>query len=428
MDTFLDFFSFNDPNVLIVTVGAVLLTASASCVGVFTFLKKKALVGDVVSHAVLPGVCLAFLLTGNKNPFVILGGAFITGWLSLLSVDLISSKSKIKEDTAIAIVLSVFFGLGILLLTMIQQSGNAAQTGLQSFLFGKAAALSLQDLYTFGVVAIALVGMVVLFFKELQIVAFDQDYARTLGLPVGLINVVLSSLTVLAVVTGIQAVGVVLMAAILITPAAAARFWTNDIRILTGVAAFIGALSGLGGAYMSYAAPSMPTGPLIVLVLTMIALLSFAFAPKRGIVYRYWAMSIQQRKILSENVLKELYRIGERSGDQFDAQSIEDLMQQRNFPLNRMRQVLYVLKRNGDLEHQNDKWILTEQGIQNGKRIVKLHRLWEMYLSKYLRIQPDHVHEDAETIEHILTPELEAQLEKLLDYPEVDPHDSRIPY
>ena len=262
MDTLIEFFSFRDPNIVSVVVGAILLTSSSAIVGTFTFLKKKALVGDAVAHAVLPGICLAFLLAGNKDPFVLIIGAFITGWLSLVIMDFINDWTKIKEDTSIALILSVFFGIGILLLTVIQKSGNAAQTGLQSFLFGKAAALVGQDLYVFGVVAIILILTVALFFKELKLIAFDEGFAHAIGMPVKALNLLLTTLTVMAVVTGIQAVGVVLMAAMLITPAAAARFWTNRVYKMTILAALFGAFSGLAGAFVSYTAPTMPTGAL----------------------------------------------------------------------------------------------------------------------------------------------------------------------
>ena len=203
MESFKAFFSFSDPNIVVVVVGAVLLTASSAVVGTFTFLKKKALVGDAVAHSVLPGICLAFILSGTKNPVWILLGAFFTGWISLLLIDNITTKSKIKEDTAIALILSVFFGIGILMLTYIQHSGNAAQTGLNSFLFGKAAALTGKDLITFGIVAVVLMVTVAVFFKELKLIAFDSNYAKVLGLPVKRIDLLLTSLTVLAVVTGI---------------------------------------------------------------------------------------------------------------------------------------------------------------------------------------------------------------------------------
>jgi len=428
MESFLEFFSFRDPNVIAVTVGAVLLTASSAVVGTFTFLKKKALVGDAVAHAVLPGICLAFLLAGNKNPIALIVGAFVTGWLALVIMDFITEKSKIKEDTAIALLLSVFFGVGILLLTYIQHTGNAAQTGLQSFLFGKAAALVGRDLLIFGIVAVILILTVALFFKELKLIAFDESYAKALGLPVRGLNLLLTSLTVMAVVTGIQAVGVVLMAAMLITPAAAARFWTNDVFKMTLIAALMGAFSGLAGAYVSYTAPPMPTGPWIVMIISAIALVSFFLAPGRGIISRTLEQRRLQRTIMDENLLKELYHLGEKDRQPDKWRTVDELIEERYFPKNKLQAALQRLRRRGFVQRQNGYWKFTDAGQQKGRRVVKLHRLWELYLSKYMHIAPDHVHEDAETIEHVITPELEAELERLMEYPVVDPHNTQIPY
>jgi manganese/zinc/iron transport system permease protein len=428
MESLKTFFSFSDPSIVSVVVGAILLTASSAVVGTFTFLKKKALVGDAVAHAVLPGICLAFILSGTKDPLILIVGAFITGWLSLVIMDYITANSKIKEDTAIALVLSVFFGIGILLLTYIQHSGNAAQTGLESFLFGKAAALVGKDVATFSIIAVLLVITVGLFFKELKLMAFDESYAMSIGLPVKGLNLLLTSLTVMAVVAGIQAVGVVLMAAMLITPAAAARFWTHDVFKMTLLAALLGAFSGLAGAYVSFTAPTMPTGPWIVMIISAIALVSFFFAPGRGVVSRTLQQRHLQRQIMDENLLKELYHLGEKDNNNFTERTIEELIEERYFPKKVLRSALNRLKRQGYVDRQEGKWSFTESGFRKGKRVVKLHRLWELYLSTYMKIAPDHVHEDAETIEHVITPELEARLEKMLEYPEVDPHEKEIPY
>lgn len=428
MDILKQFFSFSDPNIVTVVLGSILITSSAAVVGCFTFLKKKALVGDAVAHAVLPGICLSFLLQGQKNSFALIIGAFITGWLALVAIDFIVKRSKIKEDTAIAVVLSVSFGLGILLLTYIQHTGNAAQSGLQSFLFGKAAALIGKDLILFSAVAVILLVTVILFFKELKIISFDEGYAEVLGLPVNALNLLLTSLTVMAVVTGIQAVGVVLMAAILITPAAAAKFWTDNLVVMTVLAALFGAIAGFSGSFVSFVAPQMPTGPWIVMLISMIALFSFFFAPKKGILSKQIAQSKLRASILEENLLKEMYHLRESQIENNTGYSLDMITVKRQFPNQYLRPALRRLSRKECVEEKNDEWLLTEKGYEKGKRIVKLHRLWEMYLSTYLKIAPDHVHEDAETIEHIITPELEAKLEKLLDYPERDPHNSKIPY
>ncbi len=428
METFIDFFSFTDPNVRYVVLGSILITASSAIVGTFTFLKKKALVGDAVAHAVLPGVCLSFIVYGEKNPLVLIIGAFITGWLALTLIDIISSKSKIKEDTAIGIILSVFFGVGIFLLTIIQKSGNAAQSGLDQFLFGKAASLVGSDLITFGLVSVILLVAVYVFFKEFTLIAFDKDFATTIGLPIKTMELILTTLTVLAVVVGIQAVGVVLMAAMLITPAAAARFWTEKIQIMIWLAAIFGAFSGLSGAYISYVAPSMPTGPWIVIVISTIAFFSFFFAPKRGIIIRYLTQKRIKRHIVDENILKALYHLGEEEKNFFDQRTIDTILSKRTLHKEVLIKSLRRLKREGYLKNSRGYWSFTIEGKNRGQRVVKLHRLWEVYLTQYLRIAPDHVHDDADTIEHVLTPELEAKLEKLLNYPAIDPHESEIPY
>ncbi|HNP16786.1 MAG TPA: iron chelate uptake ABC transporter family permease subunit [Fulvivirga sp.] len=428
METFIDFFSFTDPNVRYVVLGSILITASSAIVGTFTFLKKKALVGDAVAHAVLPGVCLSFIVYGEKNPLVLIIGAFITGWLALTLIDIISSKSKIKEDTAIGLILSVFFGVGIFLLTIIQKSGNAAQSGLDQFLFGKAASLVGSDLVTFSLVSVILLIAVYVFFKEFTLIAFDKDFASTIGLPIKTMELILTTLTVLAVVVGIQAVGVVLMAAMLITPAAAARFWTEKIQVMIWLAAIFGAFSGLSGAYISYVAPSMPTGPWIVIVISTIAFFSFFFAPKRGIIIRYLTQKRIQRHIVDENILKALYHLGEEEKNFFDERTIETILSKRTLQKEVLLKSLRRLKREGYLKNSNGYWSFTIEGKNRGQRVVKLHRLWEVYLTQYLRIAPDHVHDDADTIEHVLTPELEARLEKLLNYPTTDPHESEIPY
>jgi manganese/zinc/iron transport system permease protein len=428
MNSLLDFFSFADPNIRFVVIGSVLLTASSAIVGTFTFLHKKSLVGDAIAHAVLPGICLGFMLSGTKNPAYLIAGAFVTGWISLIGVEYITRHTRIKEDTAIGLVLSVFFGIGILMLTVIQKSGNAAQSGLDHFLFGKAAALVGQDLFVFGTVAVLLLIAVFLLFKEFALLAFDKDYAKAIGLPVRGIELTLTSLIVLAVVIGIQAVGVVLMAAILITPAAAARFWTNKISVMITLASIFGAFSGLSGAYISYIAPAMPTGPWIVIVISTVAFVSFFFAPKRGVINRLLRQRNIRRTINDENVLKTLYQLSEESRNFFIQRSAEEIIRRRKFSLEILGKILKRLERQGYVERTGKHWSLTEEGKNRGQRVVRIHRLWELYLTTHLNIAPDHVHDDADTIEHLLTPELEAELEKLLNYPKVDPHKSEIPY
>lgn len=417
MKTLLEFFSLADPNVRYVVLGTMLLTSSAAMVGSFALLKKKALVGDATAHAMLPGVCLAFMLTGTKHPVYLAIGAFATGWLSLLLIDVMTAQSKIKEDTAIALVLSVTFGIGTLLLSIIQNSGNAAQVGLNNFLFGKAAALLGDDLLTLAILSLVIMTMVILFFKEFTLVAFDKAFAQSIGLPVKRLEFLFTSLTVLAIVVGIRAVGMVLMAAMLITPAGAAQFWTDRLTRMVLLAAILGLVAGLAGSFVSYTAPAMPTGPWIVLVITLIAYSSFLLAPRKGLLARKLQQHRHQQKTLAENILKLFYELGEAEGEFFRNRPLDELVAHRPMPLSTLTKGLKGLQQQSMVQQRGHKWRLTGVGKSQGQQVSQRHQLWELYLTRYLKIKPDHVHEDAESIEHVLTPALAEELRKLLESP-----------
>jgi manganese/zinc/iron transport system permease protein len=428
MESLLEFLSFQSSNVRTVLIGTVLLGASAGAVGCFTLLRKQALVGDVVAHSILPGVCIAFLLGESKSPILLLAGALVSGWLSLLLMDYILRRTSLKTDAALGIVLSLFFGLGILLLTAIQQSGMAAQAGLDKFLFGKAASMTIFDVWTFGFTAVLLLILIVVGFKLFHIVSFDPDFAASSGLPVRATVFALSTMTVLAVAVGIQSVGVVLMAALLIAPAAAARMWTNRLSLMLGLAAIVGVSASVGGTYVSFVAPAMPTGPWIVIFLFGLVVVSLLVAPQKGLVARFRRQMGNRQKILLENILKAFYLREERDEKEMLTLSFSELMELRDFQPAQLRSGLQRLTRKGQLERfGNTGWQLSGEGREEAARVVRNHRLWELYLNRKLSLPPDHVHNAAEAMEHLLTPELEAQLTAELGDPELDPHASRIP-
>jgi manganese/zinc/iron transport system permease protein len=412
-------------NSLIVISCCLLLGGTAGLIGSFSLLRKQALIGDAIAHALLPGICLGYLVSFEKNPLFIVLGAFFTGWLSTVLVDYLSSKSKLKEDTVIAIVLSVFFAIGIVMLTFIQQVGGGNQSGLDAFLFGQAAAMSTNDVVVFGLISIVSLGIVILFYPWLKYTIFDQAFCQSIGLPTRMINILISTLTVIAVVAGIQAVGVVLMAALLIVPAAAARYWTKRLRLMLIFAAVFGALSGIGGAFISYAFSGMPTGPWIVIFLFLIALISMVFSPSNGVVKRLLKQYRINKTFAEENTLKLFYQLDEKTEIPPQWHSYDELKYQKSFV---NHAILNRLTKNKLLLAENKQWKLSELGWKKAERLVKIHRLWELYLTDIVKIAPDHVHEDAETIEHILTPELEKRLEERLKYPLLDPHKSPIPY
>ncbi|HYF03987.1 MAG TPA: iron chelate uptake ABC transporter family permease subunit [Patescibacteria group bacterium] len=417
-----------DPNFRYSVLGAMLLGAGAAAIGCFAFLKKQSLVGDAVAHAVLPGICVGFLLAGTKSTLALFAGALVTGWLSLEAIRIIRQRTRLKEDAAIAIVLSVFFGAGILLLTMIQHSDNAQQAGLDKFLFGKAASLVEEDVQIFAVMTAIIFVLLYLFYKEFKIAAFDPQFSKSIGLPMRLIDFLQMALIVVAVVAGIQAVGVVLMAAMLITPAATARYWTNSLPKMIGLAVSMGVVAAVAGVAFSTVAPKIPTGPSIVLAATFLFAASLVLAPERGVMARAARHRRNYIRMQDENVLKTLYHLGEESGDFLKSWTEKEILARRKMPPVFLKNSLRRLRRQGFLKESAGAWTLTPEGKRRGARVTKLHRLWEVYLTKYVNIAHDHVHDDAENMEHVLTPELEERLEQLLEFPGTDPHDKTIPY
>ena len=424
----LEFFTFSSINVLLVFIGCIVLGTSTGTLGAFAFLRKRALLGDALAHSALPGVCIAFLITGTKSPVVILLGAMVSCWLGALSVDGIVKYTRCKEDSALGIVLSVFFGIGILLLTYIRKTGNAAQSGLDKFLFGQAASLIDADVYLLLGLSTLICVVIVVAYKEFKVVAFDPEFASAIGMPVRPIEMAMATLIVLSVAIGLQAVGVVLMAAMLVTPAAAARYWTDRLGVMLVYAAIFGAFSGALGAYISYLSTQMPTGPWMVVSVSTVFLLSLCFAPRRGLLSRYIRHRRFRARTNRENILRTFYLLGEKCQQWDRFYSSGDLLQHRPMSAPLMARTLSRLKRNGLVRENERGYVaLTPDGAREAARVTRLHRLWELYLAKKLEIAPDHVHDDADEVEHILTPELEERLLAMFEHPVEDPHGETIP-
>ncbi len=276
---------FTDYTLRTVALGAAVLGIVSGALGSFALLRRQSLLGDAISHAALPGVVLAFLLTRSKAPLVLVAGAMIAGWLATLLFMAIIRSTRIKEDSALAFVLSTFFGLGLALLTFTQRLPDSRQAGLEHFLFGQAAALMVEDVLTMsllGGLALILLGV---FWKEFKLLSFDRDFGASLGFPMAALDVLLTTLLVTAIVIGLQAVGVVLMSALIIAPAAAARQWTDRLGVMTALSALFGALSGLSGALISSLVPGFSTGPTVVLCASALVLFSLLLAPNRGLIW-----------------------------------------------------------------------------------------------------------------------------------------------
>jgi manganese/zinc/iron transport system permease protein len=274
-----------DYTLMIVAIGAALLGAVSGSLGTYAVLRRQSLLGDAISHAALPGVAIAFLLTGSKTPLILVLGAALAGWLGTLLILSIVRLTRIKYDSALGIVLSTFFGFGLVLHTLIQRTGNANQAGLDTFLFGQAATVLESDVLTIGILGGVAIIIMFVFWKELKLLVFDEGFAASLGFPIRVLDILLTSLLVIAIVLGLQAVGAVLMSAMLVAPAVAARQWTNKLSLMMFLAACFGALAGVSGTIISSSASRIPTGPTIVLCATVVVGFSIAFAPNRGLLW-----------------------------------------------------------------------------------------------------------------------------------------------
>jgi manganese/zinc/iron transport system permease protein len=280
-----------DPAVRPVALGTAALGAVTGAVGTFAVVRRRSLQGDAVSHAALPGVALAYLLGGRSEVLLVLGAA-CTGWIAMAIVSAVVGRSRVPFDAALGGALAVFFGLGLVLSTYLNKHvPGAATVRPQNYLFGQDAALMrAADLWPVLALGGGAVLAVLLLWKEFKLLSFDPDFAASVGLPTRRLDLALTGLVVLAVVLGLQTVGVVLMSALIVAPAAAARQWSDRLGRVAALAALFGASAGFGGTLLGHALSrehaTVPTGPTIVLVATAIALLSLLFAPNRGIVWR----------------------------------------------------------------------------------------------------------------------------------------------
>lgn len=286
---------FLSPNAQWVLLSTLILGTASGMIGCLAYWKRQSLMSDALSHAALPGVVIAFSILGYKNlPFMILGAAissFIGAWL----IQWIRSSSRVKEDAAMGIILSVFFGLGVMLLTVVSRKGGGNQAGLDNFIFGQAASMVRTDVYTMLIVAILLIVVVIIGFKEWKLFLFDPNFAKGLGLSTRFMNGVYLAMLVLVIVIGIQAVGVILMAALLIIPAVSAHYWTHSFKRMLILSAIFGGGSGMIGTLISTMGKGWPTGPFIVIAAAGIFLISMVFGAQRGLLIRSIQFRMQQR-------------------------------------------------------------------------------------------------------------------------------------
>ena len=426
--------TLQDYNTRVVLLGTTLLGLAAGMAGTFLLLRKRSLLCDAVSHATLPGVVGAFIImallggTGKSLP-ALLAGAAVTGVIGMLCVLGIQKWTRLKADAALAIVLGVFFGMGLALLGVATRLGKGQAAGLQSFIYGKTASMLMSDMLMIAGIALAAALICVFFFKEFKMVCFDASYAQSQGWPVLRIDLLIMLLIVTMTVVGLQAVGLILVVALLITPPAAARFWSNDLAWMTGIAALIGALSGLIGSALSAVYQDMPAGAVIVLTASALFFASLVFGPAKGIVPRGWRHRSLGRRVGHQHLLRALYELSEKEGDMAAGHPFDRVLMKRSWSPRRLRGHIRRAEK-GEYVYRDSQGriALTELGESAARKIIRNHRLWEMYLIAHADIAPSHVDRDADSIEHVLDDAMIERLEAMLFQPDAvgavpaDPH------
>jgi manganese/zinc/iron transport system permease protein len=404
---------FTDPVLRAPTIGSMLMCLSSSLVGVVVFLRKRSLVGEALSHAAYPGVVLSVLFTGLVWPysedllaFTILAGAFATAFLGLKTIDLLERKFRVKNDSALTFVLSVFLGIGVLVASRIQISHALWYKQAQIFLYGQTATMTDIHILIYGGLSLLTACFIFCVYRHLEAVNFDRGFAQSIGIRCKTIDNATFFLLVLAIVIGIRSVGVALMAGMLIAPAAAARPFSSKLSHHFFTAGFFGLLSGFSGNVLSVVIPQgaypLPTGPMILLSAATFCLLALLFAPQSGMASRYLRKLRFHTSCRMENGLKALWK-DERA------------------PLP------FWVRLHLSLKGWTSRGKLTPKGKKWAEKIVRLHRLWEVYLVDYMGQRAEKVHRNAEELEHWMTPELEMELTELLQDPKQDPHHQPIP-
>ncbi len=420
--TIFDFFT--DPVLRAPTLGCMLMGLSSSLIGVLVFLRRRSLLGEALSHAAYPGVAVSGLLFAGTLPIfeqffsvIVLGCALITVLLALFAIEGLEKKLGIKPDAALCLILSFFFGGGVLLASRLQVSHPLWYKQIQLFLYGQAATMTDQHIFIYGVLALLITGLLILLFRPLALLHFDRGFAEVVELAPVWLEALLLFLLSLAIIVGMRSVGIVLISAMLIAPAAAARQLSNHLSTFFILSGFFGVLCSFLGNYFSIqipiwiGSPRLPlaTGPMIVLCATFVCLISLLFAPKRGWVVREMRLLHFRSLCKQENLMKQFYKA------------------KGPLQLVKPRFLLWQMQRKGWIIHLNqNNYSLSKSGEKIAAKIVRLHRLWEAYLV-YMGQGAEKVHHNAEEMEHVLTPEIEKELKELLRDPTRDPHHQVIP-
>lgn len=399
-------------------IASVTIGISCGLIGTYIMLRRMSLIGDALAHAVLPGVVVSFMVAG-KSEVALFIGAVVSGILTVLLIGFVNRNSKIKEDTSIGIIFTGAFALGILLVSQLKQ----VHIDLSSYLFGDVLGVSTGDITLSMIIMVVIIFCIVLFYKQLLLTSFDPTMAMTIGISTTLVHYMLMTLLSMSIVAGLQSVGVILIIAMLITPPATAYLLSNNLKKILLLSAMFGTISAITGLYLSYHF-NFASGASIVLVAVALFMLAFLFSPKEGVVTKLIRRRSASKMVLIEDVIKLSYRFKDEPGK---TELVDKIANELGISNGRVEATIKTLIGKALMLRTNGTYNLTDEGVKYALRLVRTHRLWETYITNKNVVDIEHIHPEAEKVEHVLTEDMVDELDEELGFPEKDPHGSEIP-
>lgn len=419
MERVVRFCTLQDDFVKTAVLGSVLLGINCGLLGSFLVVRRLSMVGDTLSHAVLPGIVAGYLWNHSKDPVTMLIGACIAGVIGSLLISAISATTRLKEDAAQGIVLTFFFAVGLMLIAMLPP-GN--KSGVDKLLYGQLAGMDTRDVAWLAKSTGLAVVVCFLGYRGFLVLSFDRVFGSLCGLPVRILHYGLMLLTTLAIVLAMEAVGVILVSALLIIPAATALLLTDRMSRIVLLAPALGITAVVAGSFFSFVFDGLAAGSMVVICAAALFALAFCFGKEYGLLARWFQRLRSRKKVMQENALKSIYRFLEDRHLAMETQfSVDEIPTLEASALRRLRGVGLVTSGAGD------KFALTSKGLSDARGIVRRHRLWELYLAQRARFALDHVHDDAEKMEHMMDDADVARLAEQLGHPTMDPHGRTIP-
>jgi len=387
-------------------------------IGTFIVLRNMSLIGDALSHAILPGIVVAFLITGYSTIGFFLGSV-IAGLFTAFIITWIQHNVKTKNDASIGIVFTAMFSIGVIGISSLNRE-EGVHLDLKDFLFGTVMGISNEDIILTAVVCLYTIISIIVFYRYLFISTFQPTIAATMGISVKMIHYFLMLLLSFAVVSALRTVGVILVVAMLITPPATALLLSDKLKSVIALSALIGLVSAIIGLIIAILF-DMPPGPAMCLVATFMYFLAGIFAPKKGLLTKFLNSQKQKKQIVIDHILRQVVKPENK------AISITSLSQKLDVSLWKLKSAINKLVNDGILSSQNNQVALTAKGNMKAEKLVRAHRLWETYLVDEIGLDDGQIHNEADKLEHYLTEEMLDEVDKKLGYPNTDPHGSPIP-